>query len=94
MPPPPPPPTHTRIPLPLQACATKYIAVCSGVLSPGSLAKDLLIFDSISLSRTPTLLTSQLHALQESPSGTEVAGQQEVNSKVAANRAVTGMLSD
>ena len=54
---------------------------------PGSLARDLLILDSIILSRTWMLLSWQLHALQELPLCAEVSAG-EMNSKLAAMRAM------
>ena len=63
----------------------------SDVISPGSLARDLLIFDSIILSRTSILLKWQLHVLQELSPWAEVpAGKR--SSKLAAKRAMKNIV--
>ena len=65
-----------------EVCTNKYLMyIASGIIHscclPGSLAKDLLILDSINLSKTSMLLNWQLHALQELSLWPEVAAGQK-----------------
>jgi hypothetical protein len=59
--------------------------ILSTACLPGSLARDLLILNSINLSKASMLLNWQLHALQEPSLWDEVAVGEKV-SKLAAKR--------